>query len=296
MTAVECVLRIEALLGEGPVWSVSDRMLYWVDIRGPALHRLDPATGEDRSWPMPEPIGCVALGADGGMLVALASGLARFNPMTGALARVAPIEADIPTSRLNDGRCDRQGRFWVGSMDRSSPESRGSLYRYDPDGSLHRIFGGIEVPNSLAFSPDGGTMYFCDSPTRRVQAFALNRDTGALGAGRVFAQCEPPGVPDGAVADAEGCLWVAHFDGGRITRFRPDGGVDLVVPMPVDRPTACCFGGPDLDTLFVTSARVNLDVAALARTPLAGSVFAVRPGVRGLPEPRFGGATTIETA
>jgi sugar lactone lactonase YvrE len=237
---------------------------------------------------MPSPVSALALLPEGGMLVALADGLWHFAPADAALSLVAPIEAEIPTSRLNDGRCDRQGRFWVGSMDRSTPDSRGTLYRYDPDGSLHRVFDGIEVPNGLAFSPDGGTMYFCDSPTRCLQAFTLDSESGALGEGRLFARCAPPGVPDGAAVDAEGCLWVAHFDGGRLTRFRPDGDVDRVVPMPVDRPTACCFGGPDLDTLFVTSARVNLDAAALRRAPLSGAVFALRPGVRGLPEPLFG--------
>jgi L-arabinonolactonase len=290
---VECVLRADALLGEGPVWSVREQLLYWVDIRAPALHRLDPATGVDRVWPMPEPIGAVALMAGGGLLVALASGLFRFDPATGALAAVMPIEADIATSRMNDGRCDRQGRFWVGSMDRSTPMSRGSLYRYDPDGSLYRLLSGIEVPNGLAFSRDGGTLHFCDSPSLCLQTFALS-EAGELTGGKVLARCEPPGVPDGAVVDAEGCLWVAHFDGARVTRFRPDGSLDRVIPMPVGRPTACCFGGADLDTLFVTSARVNLDAAALQATPLAGSVLAVRPGVKGLPEPLFGAAPIME--
>jgi sugar lactone lactonase YvrE len=228
------------------------------------------------------------------MLLALADGLWRFDPSTGTLAQAVPMEADIPTSRLNDGRCDRQGRFWVGSMDRSTPESRGALYRYDPDGSLHRMLDGIVIPNGLAFSPDGGTLHFCDSPTLCLQAFPLEAGTGMLGKPRVFAQCEPPGIPDGAVVDAEGCLWVAHFDGGRLTRFRPDGRVDQVIPLPVSRPTACCFGGTDLDTLFITSACVNLDAATLRQTPLAGSILALRPGVQGLAEPLFGGAAMAE--
>jgi sugar lactone lactonase YvrE len=288
MDGVECVLRWEARLGEVPVWSVRDRLLFWVDIREPALHALDVTTMQNRSWPMPEPIGAVAIHAQGGLLVGLASGLAHFDPDSASLQQVQPIEADAPGSRLNDGRCDRQGRFWVGSMNRATPEGRGFLYRYDPDGSLHRLFGNIEVPNGLAFSPDGGTMYFCDSPTRRLQAFALDTGTGQLGPGRIFAECEAPGIPDGAVTDEDGCLWVAHFDGARLTRYRPDGRIDRIIPLPVERPTACCFGDDGLDTLFVTSARINLDEAALRRAPLSGSVFAVRPGVRGLPEPMFG--------
>ena len=285
---VDCVLQAEARLGEVPVWSAREQVLYWVDIRAPALHRLDPATGHARSWPMAEAIGAVALHGSGGLLLALASGLARFDPGTAVLSPLQPIEADIPTSRLNDGRCDRQGRFWVGSMDRSTPESRGSLYRYDPGGTLHHMFGGIEVPNGLAFSPDGRTMYFCDTPTRRIQAFTLDSATGDIGDERCFAECEPPGNPDGAVTDAEGCLWVTHFGGFRITRYRPDGRMDRVVPLPVERPTACCFGGDGLDTLFITSSRLNLDDDQLRQFPLSGGVFALRPGVRGLPEPVFG--------
>jgi sugar lactone lactonase YvrE len=287
MDNVDCVLRWEALLGEVPVWSVRDRLLYWVDIRAPALHGLDLATGINRSWSMPEPIGAVAIYGQGGLLVALASGLCRFDPATGTLTPVQPIEAEITASRLNDGRCDRQGRFWVGSMNRATPDGRGSLYRYDPGGALHRMFGDIEVPNGLAFSPDGSTLYFCDSPTRRLMATALDPATGDLGPPRLFAESPPPGNPDGAVTDAEGCLWVAHFDGARLTRFTPEGRVDRVIPLPVPRPTACCFGGDGLDTLFVTSARINMAEAALHAAPLSGSIFAIRPGVRGLPEPIF---------
>lgn len=289
MVEVECVLRAEARLGEVPVWSPRAGLLYWVDIRAPALHALNPATGQDRVWAMPEAIGAVALHAEGGLLLALASGLFRFDPESGALTPLQPIEADIATSRLNDGRCDRQGRFWVGSMDRSTPEGRGFLYRYDPEGSLHRMLGNIEVPNGLAFSPDGTVMYFWDTPTRRLQSFALDTATGAISAARPFATAEEPGAPDGAVCDAEGCLWVAQYGGARVTRYRPDGAIDRVIPLPVERPTACCFGGPALDTLFITSARQNMDEEALGRFPLSGSVLAIRPGVRGLEEPVFGG-------
>ncbi len=288
MTEVDCLLRWDALLGEVPLWSARDRLLYWVDIRAPALHGLDLATGKNLTWPMPEQIGAAAIHAQGGLLMALASGLSRFDPATGSLTSIQPIEADIATSRLNDGRCDRQGRFWVGSMDRSTPEARGSLYRYDPDGTLHRMIGDIEVPNGLAFSPDGATLHFCDSPTRRLTVHPLDPATGTLGAPRLFAESTAPGVPDGAVTDAEGGLWVAQFDGARVTRYTQEGRVDRVIPLPVPRPTACCFGGDGLDTLFITSARINLPDAALQDAPLSGSVFAIRPGVRGLPEPEFG--------
>jgi sugar lactone lactonase YvrE len=152
------------------------------------------------------------------------------------------------------------------------------------------MFGDIQVPTGLGFSPDGTTLHFCDSPTRRLMAYAIDPATAALGPPRLFAESPPPGNPDGAVTAADGCLWVAHFDGARLTRFTPDGHIDRIVPLPVPRPTACCFGGDGLDTLCVTSAcinMINMTEAALREAPLSGSVFAIRPGVRGLPEPVF---------
>jgi len=288
VTEIRCVTDARATLGEVPIWSASEQAVYWVDIRAPVLHRFDARTGQDRAWPMPEAIGAVAFDARGGLLVALASGLYRFAPESGALSLEAPIEAEIATSRLNDGRCDRQGRFWVGSMDRSTPHTRGALYRYDPDGTLTRLFGDVEVPNGIAFSPDGLRLYFWDTPTRALRCFDLDPASGAIVNERVFAIAEQPGNPDGAVTDAEGGLWVTHFGGWRLTRYTPDGRVDRTVRLPVEQPTACCFGGPDLGTLYVTSARVRLDEAALQRGPLAGGLFAFETDIPGLPEPVFG--------
>jgi L-arabinonolactonase len=287
LTDVRCVADARAELGEVPIWSAEEQAVYWVDIRAPALHRFDARTEIDRTWPMPEPIGAVAFDARGGLLVALASGLYRFAQETATLTLEQPIEAEITTSRLNDGRCDRQGRFWVGSMDRSAPHTRGALYRYDSRG-LARMFGDVEVPNGIAFSPDGSRMYFWDTPTRVLRVFALDTASGAISDERVFAVAEPPGNPDGAVVDAVGGLWVTHFGGWRLTRYAPDGRIDRVVDLPVEQPTACCFGGADLRTLYVTSARVRLDGAALQRGPLAGGLFAVRTDIPGLPEPLFG--------
>ncbi|MDX3805169.1 SMP-30/gluconolactonase/LRE family protein [Bosea thiooxidans] len=286
MTTVDCVLRWEATLGEVPVWSPRDGLLYWVDIRAPALHAFDRRTGANRSWTMPEAIGAVAIHSGGGLLLALASGLARFDPAEGTLTPIQPIEADNPGSRLNDGRCDRQGRFWVGSMTRGKTGA-GSLYCYHADGTLDRLFGAITIPNGLAVSPDGRWLHFCDSPTGRLTRHALDPDTGAIGPSQPFVTCEPPGDPDGAVFDAEGYLWVAHFGGARVTRYAPDGRTDRVIPLPVPCPTACTFGGRDLDTLFVTTARIGLDEQALKEAPLSGSLFAISTGARGLPEPEF---------
>jgi sugar lactone lactonase YvrE len=169
-------------------------------------------------------------------------------------------------------------------------EPAGALYRTDPGGRWQRMVDGITVPNSLAWSPDDRTMYFADTPHRVIWAYPFDAETGALGARRPFAEVpEGAGYPDGSTVDADGCLWNAHFDGWRLTRYAPDGRVDRVVPLPVQRPTSCAFGGPGLGVLYVTSARARLTEAELARGPLAGGLLALEPGPRGLPEPRFAG-------
>jgi L-arabinonolactonase len=236
---------------------------------------------------MPESIGCVALSPDQSVVVALASGLAWFDPETERLDRFLTIEADQPETRLNDGRCDRDGRLWVGSMARSGGQPSGTLYRSDASHAAPML-SGIRVPNSIAFSPDGLTMYFADTPTRTIRAFDLDPQSGRLSGERDFAAMPPfNGLPDGATVDIEGGLWVAEWDGGQISRFHPDGRFDRSIGLPVPRPTCCAFGGADLDTLFVTSARTGLDTEALRRAPLSGGLFRLRPGVRGLLEPRF---------
>lgn len=282
-----CALEARAALGEGAVWCDRDSLLWWVDINAPALHRFDPVFGTDRNWPMPEPIGCLALSADRRIVVALASGLAWFDPETEVLQSFLAIEADQPGTRLNDGRCDRQGRLWVGSMTRGTPSPCGTLYRCTSTEATPMLTG-IQVPNCTAFSPDGGTMYFTDTPTNRILVFDLDLAGGTLTNGRDFASLPPHrGLPDGATIDADGGLWVAHWDGWRISRFRPDGALDRSIRLPVPRPTCLAFGGDDLRTLFVTSARAGLDDETLARAPLSGGIFTLRPGETGLPEPRF---------
>lgn len=292
MTDVTCVVPARALLGESPVWDAREQALWWVDIRQPAVHRYVPATGATDAWPMAEEVGSLALRRDGGLglLLALRSGFAFFDPATGALERVCCPEPDQPDNRLNDGKCDRRGRFWVGSMHVSGRQPTGALYRLDPDLAWQGVLDGITVPNSLAFAPDDQTLYFADTPTRRIMAYAFDLERGALGASRVFATlAEDAGYPDGSTMDAEGFLWNAHWDGGRLTRYAPDGRVDRVVELPVARPTCCAFGGPALDVLYVTTASIRLSEADLARQPWAGGLLALDVGVRGLPEPRFDG-------
>ena len=287
---VRCVLPARAVLGEGPLWDVAERVLYWVDIKGRAVHRFDPATGRDARWPMPEEVGSLAVRARGGLVLALRSGFHLFDPATGALAPVARPEPDRRENRFNDGKPDRQGRFWAGSMHDPETAPTGALYRLDPDHSCHRMTDGLVCSNALCWSPDGRTMYHADTSRRTVWAWEFDPVGGAIAHRRVFVELPPDaGAPDGATVDAEGFVWLAHWDGWRLSRLDPDGRVERVVRLPVQRPTCPAFGGPDLDVLFVTSASIELDAAALAAQPCAGGILALRPGVRGLPEARFAG-------
>lgn len=284
---VECAARGADLLGECPLWD--GRELWWVDILAPALKRLDPASGAVRALALPEPIGSFALRRAGGILAAMKSGLYFLNPEDGALECVAQPELARPQNRFNDGRCDRDGRFWAGTMKDEGPrEPAGSLYRLDADRRCTRERGNLYVPNSLCWSPDGATMYLSDTHRHVIWAYAYDRASGAPSAERVFAQGDEL-HPDGACVDAEGCVWSCQYGGWRIVRFTPAGAIDRVLELPVANPTCCCFGGEALDTLYVATATQKLAPEALARQPLAGSVLALRPGAKGLPESRFAG-------
>ncbi|MDR3472191.1 MAG: SMP-30/gluconolactonase/LRE family protein [Devosia sp.] len=273
------------ILGEGSVWCARGQALWWVDIQAPAVRRWEAATGEVRSWTMPEPVGSLALRTGDGLLVALKRGLAFLDTDTGAITPAAPPHGEDADMRFNDGRCDRQGRFWAGTMGEADPAPRGHLYRLDPVAGVAAVLHGLAIPNGLCWSPEGRTMYFTDSPTRTILAFAYDPTTGTPGERRVFARVEGPGIADGAIVDAEGHLWSAEYGAGRITRYAPDGRVDRRLALPVSKPTCCAFGGPDLSVLFVTSCSIGVSAAE----PLAGAVLAFEPGVRGLAEARYGG-------
>lgn len=287
---VDCVLDARARLGEGPLWHPGEQALYWVDITAPALRRLDPASGRDESWPLPAAIGCFAFREAGGLVVALQTGLALLDPASGALTPLVRPAQEPPGNRFNDGKCDRAGRFFAGTMDDAEAACTGALYRLDPDLSLHHMRGDVFISNGLGWSSDDRVMYFTDSPRREIRAYDYDIATGAMTGERVFARIAPDaGFPDGLCVDAEDHVWSAHWGGARLTRWRPDGTIERVVPMPVPQPTSCCFGGPGLATLYVTSARKGLDEAALAAYPLSGGVFALEPGVRGQPTAFFAG-------
>lgn len=275
------------ILGESPLWDERAQALYWVDIRRPALRRLHAASGRVDTWPLPETIGSIALADDGRLLIAIGAAIALFDPATGGRETIAMLPQRTEGHRFNDGRCDRQGRFFVGTMHNVTRAPEGTLYRLQGRCELVPVLHGLCIPNSLAWSPDGSTMYFADSLTHRIDAYAFDTARGTPAQPRVFARSTPPGFPDGATVDAEGFVWSAQFRNSQVVRYAPDGRVDRVIAMPVDKPTAVAFGGPDLSTLYVTTASQQMTSAELAAQPLAGALLTIDPGVCGLPESRF---------
>ena len=285
---VEVAARSADRLGECPLWDERAQALWWVDSRWPAVKRLDPATGAVTMLVLPDAVGSIAFRERGGLVAATQRGLHFMDAATGALeARVHP-EAHLPDNRFNDGRCDRAGRFWAGTMSDVARDPVGSLYRFDADGACTKLRNAVVIPNSLAFSPDGRTMYFADTHRRTIWAYDYDPASGAATGERVFAETGN-GRPDGSCVDADGGLWNAEYGAGRILRYTPAGKVDRVIEVPASNPTCCCFGGDDLGTLFVTTATQRLAPEALAKQPLAGSLLALRPGATGLPESRFAG-------
>ena len=278
-------------LGESPVWDAIEQRLYWVDIKGKTINWHHPASGETRTVDVTEEPGCIGLRDSGGLVVGFWGGFRFFDMETGEIETIHDLETDIPDSRMNDGRCDRQGRFWAGSMDDTFEKPVGSLYRLDPDLTCHLMEPDITISNSIAFSPDGTTMYFADFRQETIWAYDLDTATGDITNKRVFAgEGSAPGAPDGSIVDAEGYLWNARWGGSCIARFAPDGTLDRTVEVPVNQPTCPMFGGPDLDILYITSAWFRLSAEDRGAFPEAGGIHAIMDiGVAGLPEPRFAG-------
>jgi sugar lactone lactonase YvrE len=282
--AIRAVGEARCALGESPVWSTRDGLLYYVDLRDtPAIHALDPLAGAAQRWPMPEEIGCIVPCADGTLLAGLRSGFATFDPRSGALTYFLDPEPDLPRNRLNDGKCDARGRLWCGSMNPDSAIAEGSLYVLEGR-TCRRVAGGWLIPNGMAWSPDDATMYVADTRRGVVDAYPFDADAGTLGERRTLVDLGAlPGGPDGAAVDREGFLWSAIFDGGCLVRLDPHGSIERIVRLPVSKPASCAFGGPDHGTLFVTTAARGLDAARLAAEPLAGRVLALDVGVAGWP-------------
>ncbi|WP_271409147.1 SMP-30/gluconolactonase/LRE family protein [Pseudomonas sp. Q1-7] len=279
------------ILGEGILWCDRTQTLSWTDIQRATLFRLRPGGGVLQQWHLPERLASLALCEDEGwLLLALASRLAFFRLSDGALRTLHEIEPGLPT-RCNDGACDRQGRFVFGTLHEPSAGPRqplGGFWRLHTDLSLERLpLLPVAIANSLAFSPDGTILYYCDSPSRQIHCCPYGE---TLGPPRLFADLGAvPGVPDGSCVDADGHLWNAQWGLGRVVRYAPDGAAQGIWPVPALQPTRPAFGGPLLDMLYLTSAREGRSITELAKDPLAGSLFRCQPGVRGLPEPRFAG-------
>lgn len=284
------MLDVKAQLGECPVWSVAEQALYWVDINGPSLNRFEPATGRNHVMPMPAAIGCFALRWPRGFIVALRTGV-WLAAADGALGRrIADPPFDPAHHRFNDGRCDARGRFFAGSMNENRDANTAALWRIDANGAMTQVLGELMISNGLAWSPDGRTMYHADTPTHVVRAFDYDLATGTPSNPRVFAQWSgETDRPDGGAVDSAGNYWTAFYRGGKVLQLSPRGETLAEFALPAMCPTMCAFGGADLKTIYVTTARQMRDAAELARLPRSGGIFAMRVDIPGRPEPVFAG-------
>jgi len=285
-TQVSCAFEAQNTLGEGPLWDPAAKRLYWFDIKQSRLHWGEPGGGQSGLWDLPCRASAAAIRAGGGLLLATERGLEDFDPESGALTLRWALEAG-PGFRSNDGKIDVAGRFWFGTMDDNHGERPGRLYRYDRGGSPTPVVDGLHIVNTVSCSPDGLSYYLADTRKKTIWAYDMDK-AGGLSNRRVFAVPDKGG-PDGSAIDAGGYLWNAQWGAWRIVRYAPDGSVDRVVEMPVEQPSSCAFGGPEMTTLYVTTAREYLSQEALAAQPLAGSVLAFETGVKGLALPTFQG-------
>ena len=291
-SAPRCVWPAGATLGEGTLWSPGEGVLYWVDILGRELYRYTPSTGEQARWSFDEEISSLAERRHApGLTVTLRSGFAHFDPASGALTRLHDPEADQPGNRFNDGKCDAAGRYWAGTMDFDATRPSGSLYRFDSDGACQRVDSGYAVSNGPTWSADGRTLYFNDTVNQQVNAFDFDVETGTVSNKRPWLKlARGDGYPDGMTTDAAGRLWICHWGGACVTCHDPVSGAELArIGLPTAHITNVAFGGPDLRTLFITSARYELSAEQLAEQPLAGSLFAVELDSPGCAPHKFAG-------
>jgi sugar lactone lactonase YvrE len=285
----EVLARRDAYIGEGPVWDPRVGCLVWVDIASGLVLSTDPADGATVERKLPKSVGVVLPRASGGYVAALQDGFYAL-PDEGEPELIALVEAEDPRTRFNDGEIDPQGRFWAGTMGWHAEPDLGSLYRLDPDGTVHRMIERVTISNGLGWSPDGGTMYYVDTVTRRIDKFAFDPVSGDISDRREFVAIrEGGGRPDGLTVDAEGAVWVATWPGYGVHRYLPDGTLDAIVPLPVSNVSSCELGGPDLRHLFITTAWELLSAEEHAAQPLAGSLFHTRVEVPGIPRVPFAG-------
>jgi len=289
MTEADCIVNTRDSLGESPLWDPVTERLFWVDINRCLIHQLDPRTGEITDWPCKTEPGCLGRADNGRLVAGLRDGFYFFSPATGKFEGITDPEPGKPENRVNDGKVDRAGRFWAGTMRDPNPdEPCGALYKLEGQ-TARQMLDGIRIPNSLCWSPDNQTLYFSDTRARVIWGFDFNLASGELTNRRLFVDLQGQlGRPDGATVDTEGYLWSAEYGGGRVVRYTPDGTVDKVVNLPVANVTCPTFGGTDYKTLFITTASQRLTENELAEQPLAGGLFSLKVTVAGLPEPVFG--------
>ncbi len=291
---IKLVLDAKAQLGEGAIWHTATQLLFWVDIEGKKLHQYHPASGKTRTIDLPERIGTVVLAEESKAVIALQNGIFELDVESEALTPIANPLRGMPDMRFNDGKCDPVGRLWVGSMHLSAQPKEAALYRLEADGTIERVLDDITISNGIAWSLNHRTMYYIDTPTGCVQAFDYESSTGHITNPRVVITVpEGEGYPDGMTIDEEGMLWVAHWGGSQVVRWNPETGKMLQkIEVPAPHVTSCAFGGDDLATLYITTAREGLDDEQLETYPQSGGLFAVEPGVKGIPAYLFG--NTIE--
>jgi len=282
MDTVSVLIGDDAILGEGPLWDERSSRLYWVDIKQCRLNWFDWITGDPGLIQLAEEVSAIALAGDERLLCARRSGLYLVDVSSGEFEFVTAIEPDRPGNRPNDGGVDPLGRFWIGTMHDAETDMSGALYCWDGR-NLRRVLDGVGVANGVDWSGDGKTMYFTDSRTRTISTFAFDTASGEVGDRHpLIVVPDGMGFPDGLTVDAQDHIWSVHWDGGRVTRYAPDGSVERTIELPVSRPTACAFAGPELDHLVITTARIGLTDEQLAQQPLAGSVLCLKPGVSGV--------------
>ncbi len=295
MIEIRCVVESADQLGESPLWSNTENCVYWLDHTNPMLHRYEPGSGDHRSWKTPEGVGAIGIRAKGGLVAGMKSGFGFIDLPSGELSSVVNPEKGIQHNRMNDGKCDRGGRFWCGSMNvrfTETYEPTASLYRFDPDGTCHKMETGIIVTNGIAFSPDDRTMYLSDSSGKTVWAYDFDVAAGTISNRREFiSSYNLPGHSgkiDGATVDTDGCYWAAIPYDGLIVRYTPKGRPDRVYRMPVSNPTMPAFGGPNLDVMYVTSTTNLLNGWQRRVQAIEGRLLEITGlGVKGLPEPQF---------
>ncbi|TVQ02624.1 MAG: SMP-30/gluconolactonase/LRE family protein [Balneolaceae bacterium] len=287
----ELELKTDAILGEGPVWDAEKRVLYWVDILSGKLFEYNTKTGENKVFEIGEHLGAVVIRERGGLVLALQSGFAFFNPSAGKIKMIADPEPHLPGNRFNDGKCDPAGRFWAGTMSYDLEKGKGSLYCLHSHLTIERKLTGVTISNGLAWNKAANTLYFIDTLTHQLSAFDYDIETGNITNRRIAAEFDKNfGYPDGMAMDEKDKLWVAFYNGSKVIRINPEGGeISAIISLPVPKPTSCAFGGEEMDELYITTCREHMSKEEIEQAPLSGSLFKVSLPVKGLPVGLFSG-------